>query len=114
MSNAYKYTQVGAATATPRMLNRQIVNNVIIYLVLYANTSIAKTTRLQHLEDAATILEHIVSDFNDELDQEVRDILYYGFLRILEKTKIAIVSKNELVSFKDEIGFLNVLIGFLQ
>ena len=107
MINAY--TQVAANTNTSAQLNVQIFRSVLAYLQDYKNTSNSKGMRIGSLEKASQLLEHIVSDINVNIEGEESDILHAGFLKILTKVKQAILDKDSLYDFSNEIGFIKVL-----
>lgn len=109
MINAYTKTQ--NVTSSSAQLNRSIFVTICLDLLDYQNTSNTKTKRIKSLEDAATILEHIVADMNVELPIAEQLILQCAFIKILTKVVEAKSNPNTLYKFGDEIGFIRLLLA---
>jgi DNA polymerase I-like protein with 3'-5' exonuclease and polymerase domains len=103
------YKQIQAQTDTPAQLNKKIFASIRMYLQAYKDTSSTKQARLESLEKAKIIVEHIVIDLNPRIQGIEADILYFGFLRISQKISVALIDTSHVYDVNDEIGFLTIL-----
>ncbi len=104
------YKNVAADTGTPAQVNNKILRSLILYLTEYQDTSNSKVKRYSGLDSAVTILEYLTVDLNINLPENEQNLLFSGFIKILTKAKEASINRFTVYVFKDEIGFLKLLV----
>lgn len=107
-----KYKKVSNTTSNESEMDWKVVNSILLYIRSYQNTSLQKKVRLDELNKAKALLEFVAN--NVKLGTPEGEILFAGFNKILLKTTQAVINSNELYDFKDEIGFLNIVLSIVK
>lgn len=88
---------------------KNVLESIIGYLEFYSDTSNKKLQRLQAVSNATELLEFIHQNMRIPMNEDAETLVFVAFQKILIKTTEAKIRESDMISFKDEIGFLRML-----
>jgi hypothetical protein len=105
MNNPYQ------KTLSHKEINDQLLTGLKRHLPIAQDTTTKKDNRLGSLRNLEEVLEYVVGDINAAVGEAERAILQRFFDLLLQQIKYAIIDiHSKLVSFAEEIAFINIIL----